>query len=49
MTLVIIHITPNKTLNYLIGSIAGILTCGVSMNWILDHSTHHMTSGDDDK
>lgn len=37
--------TPNKTLNYVVGSVAGVLTTGVSMNWILDHHTHHQTNG----
>jgi omega-6 fatty acid desaturase (delta-12 desaturase) len=37
--------TPNKTLNYIIGTFAGMLTSGVSMNWMLDHSTHHLTNG----
>jgi omega-6 fatty acid desaturase (delta-12 desaturase) len=37
--------TPNKTLNYVIGSVAGILTTSASMNWILDHHIHHQTNG----
>ena len=37
--------TPSKPLNYVIGSIAGIITTGVSMNWILDHHIHHQTNG----
>lgn len=37
--------TPNKPLNYVIGSVAGVLTTGVSMNWILDHHIHHQTNG----
>ena len=38
--------TPSKPLNYIIGSATGIITTGVSMNWILDHQIHHQTNGD---
>ena len=37
--------TPNKTINYLIGTVSGILTVTLSMNWGLDHRTHHLTNG----
>ena len=36
--------TPNKTLNYVLGTLHGITTF-TSMNWILDHHTHHLTNG----
>jgi omega-6 fatty acid desaturase (delta-12 desaturase) len=38
--------TPNKTLNYIIGNFSGMISTGVSMNWALDHITHHLTNGD---
>ena len=37
--------TPNSTLNYIIGTLSGILTCTSSYNWGLDHNTHHLTNG----
>jgi omega-6 fatty acid desaturase (delta-12 desaturase) len=37
--------TPNKTINYLIGTVSGIITVTTSMNWGLDHRTHHLTNG----
>jgi omega-6 fatty acid desaturase (delta-12 desaturase) len=37
--------TPNKTLNYIIGTFSGIITCTSSFNWCLDHHTHHLTAG----
>ena len=37
--------TPNKTLNYAIGSVASVVTNCVSMNWALDHHVHHQTNG----
>jgi len=37
--------TPNTTLNRIIGTINGILTCTSSLNWGLDHRTHHSTNG----
>jgi acyl-lipid omega-6 desaturase (Delta-12 desaturase) len=37
--------TPNKTLNYIIGTFSGIITCTSSLNWCLDHHTHHLTNG----
>ena len=36
--------TPNKTINYIISTITGILTF-TSSNWGLDHKTHHLTNG----
>lgn len=38
--------TPNKTINYLIGTVTGIVTLSSSVNWRLDHSIHHLTTGD---
>ena len=37
--------TPNKSINYLIGTVSGIITVTSSMNWGLDHRTHHLTNG----
>ncbi len=37
--------TPNKTLNYIIGTFTGIITFTSSWNWNLDHHTHHLTNG----
>ena len=36
--------TPNKTLNYVISHIMGIIML-TSPNWILDHHTHHLVNG----
>lgn len=36
--------TPNKTLNYILTTYYGITTF-TSPNWILDHHTHHLTTG----
>ena len=36
--------TPNKTLNYILSHITGMLVL-TSPNWILDHHTHHLTNG----
>jgi omega-6 fatty acid desaturase (delta-12 desaturase) len=37
--------TPNAMLNYIIGTISGIISCTSSYNWGLDHRTHHLTNG----
>jgi omega-6 fatty acid desaturase (delta-12 desaturase) len=37
--------TPSKRLNAIIGNITSILTTATSINWGLDHRTHHKTSG----
>ena len=39
--------TPNKTLNFVISHITGILTF-TSPNWVLDHNIHHLTNGNKD-
>jgi omega-6 fatty acid desaturase (delta-12 desaturase) len=36
--------TPSQTINYIISTFYGIITFS-STNWILDHSTHHLTNG----
>ena len=36
--------TPNKTLNFYLAHITGILTF-TSPNWALDHNIHHLTNG----
>jgi omega-6 fatty acid desaturase (delta-12 desaturase) len=36
--------TPSRSLNYILGTILGITTF-TSVNWILDHHTHHLTNG----
>ena len=36
--------TPNQTINYVISTFYGITTFS-STNWMLDHSTHHLTNG----
>lgn len=36
--------TPDKTLNYIIGSIFGIFSC-TPFCWSYDHNNHHLTSG----
>ena len=36
--------TPNKTLNFVISHITGVLTL-TSPNWGLDHNIHHLTNG----
>ena len=36
--------TPSQTINYIISNFYGIITFS-SSNWILDHSTHHLTNG----
>jgi omega-6 fatty acid desaturase (delta-12 desaturase) len=39
--------TPNKTLNFVISHITGILTF-TSPNWAIDHNIHHLTNGNKD-
>jgi len=36
--------TPNKSLNYILATVTGVLI-HASPNWILDHDTHHLTNG----
>ena len=36
--------TPNKTLNYIIGIITGIITV-TPFSWTFNHNTHHLTNG----
>lgn len=36
--------TPNKTLNYIIGIITGIITI-TPFSWNFNHNTHHLTNG----
>ena len=39
--------TPSKQLNYIIGSIMGIIIL-VPFAWTYDHHIHHLTSGNND-
>ena len=36
--------TPNKTLNYIIGIISGIILLN-PFSWNFNHNTHHLTNG----